>query len=107
MYAKMAAKLAMWGQGYAATKRFCRPIFQNFGFVFRGQTFYFDHSLGIVGPIDVKRKGSICNGCRDNYVIPNFDLTHELDLGFSRSNFKTAVSREWEGRLTWTIGDVS
>ena len=37
----------------------------------------------------------------------NFPLTHDLDLGFSRSNFENAVSQEWEGRLTWNEGDVS
>ena len=26
----------------------------------------------------------------------NFDLTHDLDLGFSRFNFDVAFSQEWE-----------
>ena len=37
----------------------------------------------------------------------NFPLTHDLDLGFSRSNFENAVSQELEGRLTWNKRDVS
>ena len=32
---------------------------------------------------------------------------HDLDHGFSRSNFENAVSQEWEGRLTWNGRDVS
>ena len=35
-----------------------------------------------------------------------FDLTHDLDPWFSRSNFLNAVSQEWEGRLTWNERDV-
>ena len=30
-----------------------------------------------------------------------FYLIHDLDLGFSRSNFEKAVYREWESRLPW------
>ena len=32
-------------------------------------------------------------------VAISFHLCHDLDLGFSRSNFWIAVSREWQGRL--------
>ena len=28
-------------------------------------------------------------------------LTHDLDLGFVRSNFEKVLSQEWDGRLTW------
>ena len=37
----------------------------------------------------------------------NFDLTHDLDLRFLRSNFEKLESQEWDGRLTWTERDVS
>ena len=38
-------------------------------------------------------------------VTFNVHLTHDLDLGFSRSNFENAVSQEWKGRLTWNERD--
>ena len=34
----------------------------------------------------------------------NFDLSHDLNLEFSRSNFEKAVFQEWQGRLTWNKG---
>ena len=37
----------------------------------------------------------------------NFALIHDLDLGFSRSNFEIVVSLELGGRLTWDERDVS
>ena len=37
----------------------------------------------------------------------NFDLTHDLDLEFSMSNFKIAVSQECEGQLTWNEKDMN
>ena len=40
-------------------------------------------------------------------VTLNVDLTHDLDLDFSMSNFKIAVSQEWEGRLTWNEKDMN
>ena len=40
-------------------------------------------------------------------MTTNVHFTHELDLGFSRSNFENAVSQEWEGRLTWNEKDLS
>ena len=46
----------------------------------------------MVGPIDVKQKGGASVGYWVNYVTLTFDLTHEIDLWFSRSNFKIAVS---------------
>ena len=35
---------------------------------------------GMVGPIDVKRKGGASVGYWVNYVTLTFDLTHDLDL---------------------------
>ena len=37
----------------------------------------------------------------------NIHLTHDLDLGFSRSNFGKIVLQEWDGRLSWNERDVS
>ena len=52
---------------------------------------------GMAGPINMERKGYESIGCY-TYLMT---LSYDLDLGFSRSNFKNAVSQEWEGRLTW------
>ena len=37
----------------------------------------------------------------------NFDLTYDLDLEFSMSNFEIAVSHECDGRFTWNERDKS
>ena len=37
----------------------------------------------------------------------NVHVTHDLDLGFSMSNFEKVVSQERDGRLTWNERDVS
>ena len=58
-------------------------------------------------PSDMERKGCESTECRPHVVTFNFDLTHDLDLEFSTSNFEIAVSQEWEGRLTWNERDVS
>ena len=55
------------------------------------------------GPINTEQKGYESIGCYA-YIVT---LSYELDLGFSRSNFENAVSKEWEGRLTWNERDVS
>ena len=36
-------------------------------------------------------------------VAISFDLGHDLDLGFSRSNFIIAVSQKWQGWLTLSV----
>ena len=36
-----------------------------------------------------------------------FDLTYDLDLEFSTSNFEIAVSQEWEGRSICNERDMS
>ena len=58
------------------------------------------------GPIDKEPKGCESTECW-THVTLNFDLTHDLDLEFSMSNFKIAVSQEWEGRLTWHEKDMN
>ena len=42
---------------------------------------YFSHISGMVGPIDVKRKGSASVGYWVQYVTLTFDLTYDLYLG--------------------------
>ena len=51
-------------------------------------------------PIDMERKGCESIGCYIHFVTFNFDLNHDLDLGFSRSNFEKSY-QERDGRLTW------
>ena len=51
------------------------------------------HISGMVGPIDVKRKGGASVGYWVNYVTLTFDLTHDLDV--SRSMFEIALFEEW------------
>ena len=58
-------------------------------------------------PSDMEQKGCESTECRPHVVTFNFDLTHDLDLEFSTSNFEIAVSQEWEDRLTWNERDVS
>ena len=53
------------------------------------------------GPFDMGRKGCEFLGCYTHFVTFNIPLTHDLDLGFSRSNFEKVISQEWDGRLTW------
>ena len=47
---------------------------------------------GMGGPIDMERKGCEWIGCYTHFVTFNFDLNHDLELGFSRSNFEKVVS---------------
>ena len=47
---------------------------------------------GMGGPIDMERKGCESIGCYIHFVTFNFDLNHDLDLGFSRSNFEKVIS---------------
>ena len=52
-------------------------------------------------------KGCESTECWTHVLTLKFDLTHDLDLEFSMSNFKIAVSQEWEGRLTWNEKDMN
>ena len=44
----------------------------------------------MVGPIDVKRKGSALVGYWVKYVTFTFDLAHDLDLGFFKVKFRNS-----------------
>ena len=48
------------------------------------------------GPIDMERKGCESIGCYTHFVTFNVPLTHNLDLGFSRSNFEKVISQKWD-----------
>ena len=69
--------------------------------------FWKGHNSGTGCLIDMERKGCESTECRTHVMTFNFDLTHDLDLEFSTSNFEIAVSQEWHGRSTWNKRDVS
>ena len=47
---------------------------------------------GIGGPIDMERKRCESIWCYTHFVTFNFDLNHDLDFEFSKSNFEKVVS---------------
>ena len=57
--------------------------------------------------IDMALKGCESIECWTHFVTFNVHLSHDIDLGFSRSNFENAVSQKWEVQLTWNERDVS
>ena len=69
-------------------------FFANFLRKFRMCFFKVKHSIwhisGMVGPIDVKRKGGAWVGYWVNYVTLTFDLTHDLDLWFFKVKFQNS-----------------
>ena len=52
------------------------------------------HIMGLVGPIDMK-KATTSNGCWADCVTSTFNLIHDLDLVFSKSNFEITHVRNW------------
>ena len=71
---------------------------------------YFGHISGMVGPIDVKRKGSALIGYWVQYVTLTFDLPHDLDLGCFKVKFRNSsicrivglIDVKWKGsELIW------
>ena len=50
----------------------------------------FGHISGLVGPIDVTRKGTALVGYWVKYVTLTFDLTHDLDLGCFNVKFRNS-----------------
>ena len=57
--------------------------------------------------IDMEQNGCESTECLIHVMTFNFDLTDDLDLEFSMSNFEIALSQEWEGRSTWDKKDMS
>ena len=64
------------------------------------------HISGMGWLICMELKGCESIECWIHVVTFNVHFTHDLDLGFSRSNFENAVSQEWVGRLTWNERDL-
>ena len=65
---------------------------------------------GMGWPIDMEQKECESIECYTHFVIFNFDLNHDHDLGFSRSNLKKScilgmgwqIDMEWKGcELIW------
>ena len=77
----------------------------NWPWIFKVK-FWYCHISGMAGPTDLEWKGWESIECWTHYVSLNFDLTHDLDLGFSRSDFKIAIFQAWEGSLTLKVRDV-
>ena len=89
-------------------------FFSNFGCVFFKVKHYFGHISGMVGPIDVKRKGSALVGHWVQYITLTYDLTHDLDLGCfmvkfwnsSISGIVGLIDVKWKGsELIWYWAD--
>ena len=57
--------------------------------------------------VDMELKGYESIECWTHVVTVTVPLTHDLHLGFSRSNFEKVISYEWDGRLTWNEMGVS
>ena len=55
---------------------------------------------GMGWPIDMEWRGCESKKCWTHVVAFKIYLTHDLDLGISRSNFENAVSQEWDG---WSV----
>ena len=71
---------------------------------------YFGHISGMVGPIDMKWKGSALVGYWVQYVTLTFDLPHDLDLGSFKVKFQNCsicrivglIDVKWKGsELIW------
>ena len=69
--------------------------------------FWKSRNSGMGCPIDMERKEYEPTECWTRAVTFNFELTHDLDLELSTSNFEIVVSWEWEGRSTWNKTDMS
>ena len=75
---------------------------------------YFGHISGMVGPIDMKLKGSASVWCWVQYVTLTFDLTYDLDLGCLKVKFRNSsnsgivglIDVKWKrGELIWYWAD--
>ena len=75
---------------------------------------YFGHISRMVGPIDVKRKGSALVGYWVQYMTLTFYLTHDLDLGCFKVKFRNSsisgivglIDVKWKGsELIWHWAD--
>ena len=83
-------------------EKFCFKLlfWQKFIFgcvVFFKVKHYFGHISGIIGLIDVKRKGSALVGYWVQFMNFTFDLTHGLDLGCFKVKF-------WNSSISGIVG---
>ena len=53
---------------------------------------YFGHISAMVGPMDMKQKGSASVACWVYYVTLTFDLIHDLDLGCYKVKFRNEIA---------------
>ena len=69
---------------------------------------YFGHISGMVGPIDVKLKGSALVGCWVQYLTLTFNLTHDLDLGCFKVQFRNSSISGIVGLIDvkWKVSDT-
>ena len=68
---------------------------------------YFGHISEMIGPIDVKRKGSASVGYWVQYVTLTLTSLMTLTLDVSRSNFEIALSQELLVWLMWNENEMS
>ena len=71
----------------------CSPLPWPWSCIFEVK-FWKSHILGMGWPIDMGWKGCESIECWTHLVTFNFPFTHDLDLGFSRSNFEKVISKE-------------
>ena len=106
------SEIAGWIYTVQSSMVFYKPVvvqyhgLMTFTLDFQGQIMK-KHIKGIGRLVDTERKGCESIGSGTHFVVLKFDPSHDLDLDFSRWNFKKAVFREWEGWLTWNNRDVS
>ena len=75
---------------------------------------YFGHISGMVGPIDVKWKGSASIGYWVHYMTLTFDLTYDLDLGCFKVKFRNSsiseivglIDVKWKKWLNMILGQL-
>ena len=77
--------------GEILLETFLELFFQDYGYFLKVK-YSIGHISGMVGPIDMTRKRFASVGYLVKCMTLNFNLTHDIDLDFSRSNFEIAVS---------------
>ena len=74
-------------------------FFQNFWCAFFKVKHIIGHILEMLGPIDMKQKGSVLL----RYWVNHVNLIFSLDLWFFKVKFEIALSQEWEGQSIWDV----
>ena len=91
---------AGWIYTIWSSMEFSRPIVVTLTLDFQVK-FWKSCISGMGWPIDMELNGCESIECWTHVVAFNIHLTHDLDLGFSRSNFENALSEKRECWLTW------